>query len=262
MDHQAVPAAHEWYRIYGHERLRYDTIGPLKCFGGRGDPVTDSSPDGRTERSNARRTRRDAWLIAVVAALIGAAATLIVGLISNSKATIDVITGSSPAPAKVTITPSAAPRATVTVTASPVPTRPGPVTLPGCPASQGCKGYNLVVRPNEGITFATGALVPNTQGDLNYQRSEDGALEITSLNGDSFYSIDVARSQASKQGCQALTNSDVDTHPIMGFHKGLAFCVAIRVTPGGGLALVEQTRPLGSGGTLYLTEEFWPNDNS
>jgi hypothetical protein len=224
--------------------------------------VTDSSPEGRTESRNARRTRRDAWLIAVVAALIGAAATLIVGLISNSRATIDVITGSSPAPAKVTITPSAAPRATVTVTASPVPTQPGPVTLPGCLVSQGCQGYNLVVRPGDGITFATGAVTPNSAGDMDYQRTGDGALEIAPYGIAATYSTDVTARQANKQGCQALTTSDAATSPIRGFHKGMSFCVAVNATVTGGLALVEETKAPGSDGTLYLRELFWPSDNS
>ncbi len=68
--------------------------------------------------------------------------------------------------------------------------------------------------------------------------------------------------QANKQGCQALTTSDAATSPIRDFHKGLSFCVAINATVIGGLALVEETKPPGSDGTLYLRELFWPSDNS
>lgn len=223
--------------------------------------MANRSQGDQAKTSEARGKRWDAWLIAIVAALIGAAATIVAGLLSNSNATIDVFTGSSPAHAKVTITPSQHPRPTVTVTAAPAPTQPGPVTLPGCPASQGCKGYNLVARPGVGITFATGAVMPNTAGDMDYQRSGDGALEIVPYGGSAVYSTDVTPQQANHQGCEALTTSDATTDPIRGFHQGLTFCVAINTTTGG-IALLKETRPLGSDGKLYLRELYWPSGNS
>jgi hypothetical protein len=199
--------------------------------------VTDSSPGGKAEGREARSKRRDAWLIPLIAAVVGAAAAFGFGLIRSPSGTIDVISGSSPAPATTTITPSQGPRQTVTVTASPVPTQPGPVTLPGCPASQGCKGYNLVVRPGDAITFATGAVTPNSAGDVVCQRAGDGALQITPYGPATTYSTDVTPQQANKQGCQALTTSDATTSPISAFPVGLTFCVAINATVIGGLAL-------------------------
>ena len=198
------------------------------------DPAPGGADEGRKKKRSITRLK---GLGGVLVGQSGAVATLIVALISNPSGTVDVITGSSPAPATTTITPSQAPRHTITVTASPVATNPGPVSLPDCPASQGCKAYNLVVRPDPGdstgITFATGAVTLGELGDLSYEKTPDGTLEIVAASTPGVYSTDVTPQQANHQGCEALTTSDADPNPITGFHQGLAFCVAINTSDGG-----------------------------
>jgi hypothetical protein len=220
--------------------------------------VADSS-SGDKARSKSRR-----WLShPLVTALVGAAAVILAAVIAARAGGIDIVAGSAPsARATVTITPSPRPAVTVTVTAGAVPTNPGPVTLPGCSVSQRCKGYNLVVRPDPnsitGITFATGSVAVNNTGDLDYQMSQDGTPEIVSDTSNVAYSVDVTPPQANRQGCVALTTSDPDANPIVGFHKGLTFCVSI----GQDVALVMETRPLGPDNILYLRELYWANPNS
>jgi hypothetical protein len=231
------------------------------AFGSEGRSVADSS-SGDEAGSKSRRWLRHPLVIA----LIGAAAAILAAEIAAQAGGIDIVSGTAPsARATVTIKPSIRPTATVTVTAGPVPTNPGPVTLPGCPVSQGCKGYNLIVRPEPGsggatgITFATGAVGVGSAGDLEYEKSQDGTPEIVPYGGGKAYSVDVTTQQANQQGCVALTTSDPDSNPIVGFHQGLTFCVAIN---GQGVALVMETRPPGPDNVLYLRELYWPNPNS
>jgi hypothetical protein len=219
--------------------------------------VVDSS-SGEEAESKSRR-----WLShPLVIALIGAAAAILAAEIAAHAGGIDIVSGSAPsARTTVTITPSPKPTVTATVTASPVSTNPGPVTLPGCAISQGCKGYNLVVRPNRatGIDFATGSVLVGGAGNLEYEQSQDGTSEIVPYGPGKAYSVDVTPQQANQQGCVALTTSDPDSNPIVGFHEGLTFCVSIA---GQGVALVMETRPLGQDNILYLRELYWPNPNT
>ena len=224
-----------------------------------GETMADSSPGDEPGRKPRERPGHP-----LVIALIGAVAAILAAEVAAHAGGINIISGSAP-PARttVTITPSAQPAETVTVTASPASTNPGPVALADCHVSEGCKGYNLVVRPDvggsgTGITFATGSVEVGSAGDLEYEMSQDGTPEIVPYGPSKAYSVDVTTQQANEQGCIALTTSDPDNNPIEGFHQGLTFCVSIA---GQGVALVAETRPLGSDNVLYFRELFWPNSN-
>ena len=223
--------------------------------------MADSSSGDKSGSKSRRRLSHP-----LVTASIGAAAAILAAEIAAHAGGINIVSGSAPsARTTVTITPTPIPTATVTVTASPAATNPGPVTLPGCPVSQGCKGYNLVVRlepgsgGGTGITFATGSVEVGGAGDLQYQNSQDGTPEIVSYGPGQAYSVDVTPQQANHQGCVALTTSDPDSNPIVGFHRGLTFCVSVN---GQGVALVMETRPPGPDNILYLRELYWPTPNT
>lgn len=205
--------------------------------------------------------KKRGWWPVIVAAVIGAVATLGAALIANGAGAIDIVTGSGAAPT-VTITPEAAP--TITVTASPVPTAPGPVILPDCSASQQCVAWNLVARltPNgdTGIDFAKGSVQLNGGGDLIYQTSQDGTPQLVK-NDAGAYSTAVTARNASRATCQASAASAPDSNAIVTFHKGLFFCVATGAS-GTGTALVEETEPLGSNDVLYLRELYWPDSSA
>jgi hypothetical protein len=200
-------------------------------------------------------------VIATIGVFSGAIATIVVALIADKSGALYIAVGGTPSPVVTTITPRAAP--TVTVTASPVPTAPGPITLPSCPQSQGCRAYNVVARlgaNSTGITFSTGAVTFDVQGDMNYLKSQDGTLELMGYLAMA-YSTGVTAQSASRQGCQNLTTSDPDPDPIINLHAGLLFCVATGgLSPG--IALVKQTRPIGANKVLYLTELYWPDQTS
>lgn len=194
----------------------------------------------------------------LIGPLIGAAAALLAAVIATQAAGVDIVSGSAPsARATITITPSARPTVTVTKTAGAVPTNPGPVTLPGCRIIQGCKGYNLIVRQagpdtdgGTGINIATGAVEVGSAGDFEYEKSQAGTPEIVQYGPDKAYSVDVTPQQANHQGCLALTSSDPDNSPIVGFHQGLAFCLAVH---GQAVALLMETRPRVR--TMFFTSE-------
>ena len=197
----------------------------------------------------------------LVGAVVGAVAIVVAALIAKGTGALDIAVSPDSTPT-VTITPKAAP--TVTVTASPVPNAPGPVTLPGCPVSQGCKAWNLVARlsPDNfptGITFDTGSVMLDNDGDMQYDKSSDGTAELIGDDA-AAYSTAVSAQNPGKTTCQNSTTSDPDPDPIADLHKGLFFCVATGSGPG--IALVEETEPLGSNNVLYLRELYWPNSVS
>jgi hypothetical protein len=234
--------------------------------------MADSMPggskigDGKPGGGKARKKRRK-WPVPLATAVIGAAAVIVAAVIARQAGGIDIIAGAVPSTqATVTITPRTIPQQTVTVTAAPAPTIPGPISLPDCPVSQGCKAFNLVAQPassngfSNGMDLSTGEVRLNGSGDLYYSRSDNGTLELTRDDATAF-SPDVTAAQASRQGCQALTASDPDSNPITALHKGLTICVATDDTEIG-IALVTETRPVGRNGVLYLRALFWPSQTS
>jgi hypothetical protein len=197
----------------------------------------------------------------LIGAVIGALAIVVAALIAKGTGALDIAVSPGSTPT-VTITPK--PAATVTVTASPAPNAPGPVALPNCPVSQGCKAWNLVVKltPNNGqtaITFDTGVVALNGNGDMQYGKSTDGTVELIGDEA-SAYSTAVPTQNPGKETCQNSTASDPDPNPIANFHAGLFFCVATGNGPG--IALVEETEPLGSNDVLHARELYWPNSLS
>jgi hypothetical protein len=72
------------------------------------------------------------------------------------------------------------------------------------------------------------------------------------------FSINVTAQNASEAQCQTATTSSPDADPITDFHVGLLFCV-VPDRNNGGIALVEETKPLGSSKILYLREIYWPS---
>jgi hypothetical protein len=210
--------------------------------------ASEGSPD--RQKQGARRSSGSGNILA---AIIAAAATIVAAvlaaLIGNSTGVITISAGSHPA-TTITITPAQA-RPTVTITESPASTDPGPVTLPNCQISQGCRAFNLAVPLNAGIAFATGSVSTTGNGDLYYSLGSDQQPQLASSGGT--YSTAVTSQTAGKSGCQAATTSAPSTNPIVTFQVGLTFCVAVT----GGVALVMETRPLGSDNVLYLRELFW-----
>lgn len=225
------------------------------------DEPSGDKADSESDRKS-RSWLRDHLIVAAVSS-VGA---IVVAIIGARAAGVDVFVG-SPASGRTTVTITPVPErptATVTVTAGPAPTNPGPVSLPGCAVSQGCKAFNLVVRdPGAGtagtsITIATGVVQVGGSSDLLYQ-DDNGTPELFADGYGAAASVNVSSQQANEQGCKALTNSDPDPNPIVGFRKGLQFCVAVLNE---GVALMTETRPPGPDDTLYLTELFWPSPNS
>jgi hypothetical protein len=194
------------------------------------------------------------WWPIIAAAVIGAIATIAAGLVANGAGALHIAVAPAATPT-VTITPSPAPAVTVTVSSS----ASGGAGSAKCLSGQNCKVWNLNVPMGNagsatGIHFDQGQVTLNYEGDLQFQSASDGAPELLS-DGNAVYSVDVTAQTASRQQCQTATNSAPDANPITNFHTGLLFCVA---TGGNGIALVRQTRPLGSSNILYLQETYWP----
>jgi hypothetical protein len=159
----------------------------------------------------------------------------------------------------VTITPPPAPTVTVTVPSS----GSGGTSSASCLPGQNCKVSNLTAAigssGSAGIDLAQGQVVLNgltESSHLSFQESDAGTPELIRYIADA-YSEDVTAQNASRQQCQSATTTAPDPNPITDFHTGLLFCVAM----GGGIALVEQTKPLGNSNTLYLQDTYWPGPN-
>lgn len=99
----------------------------------------------------------------------------------------------------------------------------------------------------------------NGNGDMQYGKSTDGTVELIGDQA-SAYSTAVPTQNPGKETCQNSTASDPDPNPIANFHAGLFFCVATGYGPG--IALVEETEPLGSNDVLHARELYWPNSLS
>jgi hypothetical protein len=200
------------------------------------------------------------WLSPIVAAVIGGAATIGAVLIANGP---QAISGKPSAASTVTVTPR--PSVTVTVTAPAAQNAPGPIQIGSCTVSQQCKAWNLTVRlsPNNGSTgidFTKGIVSINGTGDLLYEKSADGTPELMNYVAQA-YSTAVTSQNAGRQACMNSTESAPDSNAILALHKGLVFCVATGYNSRG-IALVEETQPLGSNGILYLQEFYWPNSTT
>lgn len=196
------------------------------------------------------------WWPAIAAAIIGAIATILAGLIANGAGALHLSVSPVSTPT-VTITPPPAPTVTVTVPSSGSSEAGSTTCLPG----QNCKVTNLSApfssSSSAGIDLAQGRVVLGYGGDLTLQASDAGTPEITGYSATA-YSEDVTAQNASRQQCQNATTTAPDANPIINFHTGLLFCVA---THSGGIALVEQTKPLGNSNTLYLQDTYWPGPN-
>jgi hypothetical protein len=207
------------------------------------------------EHSNKDRS----WLPIIAAAIIGAVATIIGGVIANGTGALHITI--APVPAKtVTITPEPAPAATVTESSG----SSGGIGSIDCLSGQDCRTWNLTVpmgnftlNSETGIIFDLGqVLLDNSEGDMDFGSNSSGIPELSQVDAAAF-STDITAQNASKARCQTVTTSAPDANPIVDFHVGLLFCVL----PSGnsGIALVEETKPLGSSNILYLKEIYWPN---
>ena len=201
-----------------------------------------------------KRNRDRSWWPIIAAAIIGAIATIVAGLIANGAGALRISVSSAATPT-VTVTPP--PAATVTVTAS---NGSGGVGSASCLSGQNCKVTNLTVPLQSGgstaINLEQGQVQLNNVGDLNFQAASDGTPELTGYFAKA-YSLDVTAQNAGKQQCQNATNTAPDASPITDFHTGLLVCASV----GNGIALIRQTQPLGSSNTLYLQETYWPNSS-
>jgi hypothetical protein len=116
----------------------------------------------------------------------------------------------------------------------------------------------LVHSPSAGLALDKGQVVlGGAGGDIVYDSND--APGNPELVGDLAvgYSLDVTYGNASKQQCLTAIRTHPDANPITNFHKGLLLCVETQY--GAGIALLEQTQPLGSSKTLRLRETYWLN---
>lgn len=205
-------------------------------------------------RSQKLPTKDRSWWPIIAAAVIGAIATIVAGLVANGAGALHISV--VPATPTVTITPSPVPSVTVTVSSS----ASGGAGSVECLPSQDCKVWNLTVpmgssfTTSTGINFNQGQVVLHSSGDMSFQAASDGTPELLG-HFNIPYSMDVTTQNASRQQCQNSINSAPDADPITYFHTGLLFCIG---TPDNGIALIRQTRPLGSSNILFLQETYWP----
>jgi hypothetical protein len=216
-------------------------------------------PSRRPGEPRKKRDKDQSWWPIIAAAIIGALATIFAALVANGAGALHISVASTPTPT-VTITPSPAPAVTVTVSssASSASSASGGAGPTECLPGQNCKVWNLAV-PMEsgtatGINFDQGQVVLRSEGDMSFQAASDGIPELIGYYARA-YSMDVTVQNASRQQCQNAVTSAPDANPITNFHTGLLFCVNTT----SGIALVRQTRPLGSSNILYLQDTYWPN---
>jgi hypothetical protein len=214
-------------------------------------------------KSTSALDHRTAIIVAAITAGIGAIATITAALVGHAQGASDASPGQT-----VTTTVTARPSATVTVI-SPAGGSGGgqisPAVAAGCGTYPGCKGQDLSVPMGTGgnetsIDFSLGKVQFEGISDLQFMASSDGTPEIVSPGtaGSATYSLDVTASNASFQQCKTATNSDPQEAPITNLHKGLYFCVLAN----DGIALAEETEPLGSNNVLHLHDVYWPISNS
>lgn len=210
---------------------------------------------------NHERPRKDrSWWPVIVAAVIGAIATIVVGFAANRAGALHITVAPLPTHT-VRITQPPAPTVTVTVTSG----TSGGTGSASCLQGQNCKVWNLAVPMGTndsgptGIEFNQGQVLLNTNADLEFEASSIGTPELAQGSSQA-YSVAVTAQNASKQHCQSATTSHPDANPIINFHTGLLFCIVPE--DDSGVALVEETAPLGSSNILKLKETFWPTQNS
>jgi hypothetical protein len=212
------------------------------------------SPRRRTTETSERRTT---VLVAILVAVIGAAATITAAIIGHAQ-------GQKEATPGPTVTVTASPTVTVTETASADGSSGSNATQSNiCTAASGCVIRSMAVPLADSgavIDLATAhiTLASFCCHDLIYQTSSDGKPELKADGGGPVSNISLAVTAANKslQQCTKATNQEPDSNPIVDFHKGLLFCVALGDS--GEMALLEETSPLGSSGMLNLTETYWP----
>jgi hypothetical protein len=185
------------------------------------------------------------WWVPIIAALIGAAATVIATLLANQAGAIHIsISGASTPATAATLHPSA------TATAF---HGGGPSGYPG--AGQGGRTWTMAV-PFSNYTslyFDTGNIQQSVgASDAYYQPDATGVPELK-INLP--YSLDVTAANASKQQCLNVTSRDPNVGPITDFRRGLLFCVQT----GSGVALLDETQALDGSKTLHLREVYWPS---
>ena len=214
--------------------------------------------------SSGDRDRKAVIIAATITAVVGAVATILAAVIGHAQGVSDAAPGPT-----VTKTVTAGPSATVTVTTptgAQGTTDPSP-SAPGCGSVPNCKTGSLSVSLGGAIDVnATSidlihraVLLNSDFGDLLFGTSGDGTPEITA-NVNAIDSVGVTVSNASQQQCQTAISSDPDANPITNFHKGLLLCA--QTSNGNGIALLEETQPLGNDHILHLHEIYWPNPSS
>ena len=220
-------------------------------------PMTPDSSSSRDDGNSSWKRKRsvDPGLATVVAAFIlatGGVVGIVVGRATVSGAR----------------TPAAGPTVTRTVTASPghstAPSTGTSSPTPSGPEQGGTvhtMAAQLVKSSGAGLDLNKGQVNLNgAGGDLIYDSNDPpGVPELISDLAEA-YSLDVTSQNASKQQCLTATSTHPDAHPITNFHKGLLFCVETQY--GAGIALMEQTQPLGSSKTLQLREIYWLNSSN
>lgn len=114
---------------------------------------------------------------------------------------------------------------------------------------------DIVVRPTDGkmgIDLATGTVTPAAAGDIVYYFSGTASSTIFSGLGH-LADLRAGRPADPRQACvEALRQASLDQ--ISDLHVGRSFCVR---AADGYFAFLEQTKPIGHDGTLYLHEMTW-----
>jgi hypothetical protein len=219
----------------------------------------DEDRPADSSRGDKRPVVQAAVYAALITGIIGAGATVLAAVIGHAQGQNEA--GAAPKPT-VTVT------ATATVTATPSPSGGSTSTGGARPGSHPGAGQGGQVRTMEvpisdgvgtGIDFDSGQVIPAGDGEMQYAVTETGTPELTGYNIYP-YSVDVTSRNAGQEQCSMATTSDPDPKPITAFHKGLLFCV--QFDTGRQVALLEQTKALGSSKTLNLRETIWPNLNS
>jgi len=195
-------------------------------------------------------------------------ATIVAAVILATGGVAGVFIGRATAPAK-SHDPVAQPTMTVTTTV-PAPNSGGGTGSTGGGSSSGSpqggtpRSLSAQFLPGSSAAIALdkGRILVHEgfgNGDLDYKGdSNTGAPELVNDLAMA-YSVDINSADASEQQCQTATNEHPDGNPITNLHKGLLICIA---TSGGGMALLEQTQPLGAQQTLQLREVYWPTSGT
>jgi hypothetical protein len=192
------------------------------------------------------------WWSTIIAAVIGAAATIVAALAASATGAVHIsISDSSP----VSVAATSKPVPTVTVT---VPSPGGSVTPIGAGGPPPSLVRNLSAPLSNlgqtGIELDKGQVFLGGTGNISYEADGSTGNPEISLDQALAWSTDVDSQNASRQQCATATTEDPDANHITNIHKGLLFCVQVTDNA---FALVEVTQNLAGQKTLHLVDTYW-----